>query len=446
MEDFNLSTMPYKGTRDFYPDEMRIRNWFYSVIKNVLDKYVYEEYNGPMLESFDIYAAKSGVEIVEEQTYNFNDKSNRRLAIRPEMTPTVARMVAAKLEQLTLPLRWFSIANLLRYEKPQRGRVREHWQVNVDMFGVWSLKSDLEIISIAVDLMKAFKADASMFKVKINNRKFFNEVLMKVLKVEKSRVQEVSKVIDKKGKIASEDFKKWLMDLGFDEEKVIELNSIFEIKDFNGIDKLFTDSTEDLPGRNELTELFALIKEVGLAEYCEFDFSVIRGFDYYTGTVFEVNDKSPKNRRALFGGGRYDNLIEMFKKGSNVTGIGFGFGDVTLKDFLETHNLIPENLNENKSVLISVFPNVPYSFYLELSKELHENGIGNIIYMGDNLKLKKQMLFAERKNISTMIIVGDDEFSTKMVNIKMLNQKKEIKLQRDCYLDELKDILGIAKK
>ena len=175
-----LSTQPYKGTRDFYPEDMRLRNWFFGKIKESLELAAFDEYDGPMLESLDIYAAKSGVELVREQTYTFEDRGNRLLTIRPEMTPTVARMVAAKINDLNFPLRWFSIQNFYRYERPQRGRLREFWQINADIFGCDTYESDLEIIETAVTLLRIFGADESMFKVHINNRRFFNDVVAAV--------------------------------------------------------------------------------------------------------------------------------------------------------------------------------------------------------------------------------------------------------------------------
>ncbi len=172
-----LPTQPYKGTRDFYPDEMNLRNWFFGVIRSTLETAAFDEYNGPMLESLDLYAAKSGEEIATKQTYNFIDRGNRSLAIRPEMTPTVARMVAGKMNDLTFPLRWFSLPNMYRYEATQRGRLREFWQLNVDIFGCDTYEADLEIIISAIRIMKAFGADESMFTVRINNRRFFNDVI-----------------------------------------------------------------------------------------------------------------------------------------------------------------------------------------------------------------------------------------------------------------------------
>ena len=172
-----LSTQPYKGTRDFYPQEMRLRNWFFGVIREVLERSAFDEYNGPMLESLDLYAAKSGDEIANKQTYNFLDRGDRRLAIRPEMTPTVARMVAGKMNELTFPLKWFSIPNMYRYEATQRGRLREFWQLNVDIFGCDSYEADLEVITSAINILKAYGADETMFTVRINNRRFFNDVI-----------------------------------------------------------------------------------------------------------------------------------------------------------------------------------------------------------------------------------------------------------------------------
>ena len=318
-----LSVQPYKGTRDFYPEDMDLRNWFFGIIKETLKKFNYREYGGPMLESYDLYVAKSGEEIVNEQTYHFEDNGGRMLAIRPEMTPTVARMVAAKLGSLNMPLRWFSIPNLYRYEKPQRGRLREHWQVNVDMFGSEAIETDLELLMVASELLKSFGADESMFTIKINNRRFYNDLFETYLGLDKEGARKVSKAIDKKHKMSDESFQEYLAELGLDEEKIKKLNSFFKLS----LDEMIELCPES-QGAKELRDLFALINEAGMGDFCEFDFSIIRGLDYYTGTVFEVYDNDINNNRAMFGGGRYDNLVNLFVENSNVSGIGFGFGDV----------------------------------------------------------------------------------------------------------------------
>ena len=423
-EKEQISTQPYKGTRDFYPKEMKIRNWFFGKIKDILEKFTYEEYSGPTLEPLELYVAKSGNELANEQTYNFVDRGGRKLAIRPEMTPTVARMVAGKIGELTMPLRWFSIPNLYRYERPQRGRLREHWQVNVDMFGCKTIEADLEILSVAVALLNNFGADEKMFKIKVNNRRFFNDVLKSQLQLNTDDILKVSKAIDRKNKVPKEVYEEYLKEIGLNNEKIELLNSLFKMK-VEEIVKLCPDSE----GSKELGDLFELISNSELKDYCEFDFSIIRGLDYYTGTVFEVFDESPENNRAMFGGGRYDNLIDLFINNANVTGIGFGFGDVTLENFLRTHNLIPEILNEKDKVLITRFPEIPYIEYVKLAKKLRDAGIATSIYMEDK-KLTKQIEYANKEGYTFIVVVGQTEMDSNQVVIKNINTRESSTVAR----------------
>jgi len=423
-EKEQISTQPYKGTRDFYPKEMKIRNWFFGKIKDILEKFTYEEYSGPTLEPLELYVAKSGNELANEQTYNFVDRGGRKLAIRPEMTPTVARMVAGKIGELTMPLRWFSIPNLYRYERPQRGRLREHWQVNVDMFGCKTIEADLEILSVAVALLNNFGADEKMFKIKVNNRRFFNDVLKSQLQLNTDDILKVSKAIDRKNKVPKEVYEEYLKEIGLNNEKIELLNSLFKMK-VEEIVKLCPDSE----GSKELGDLFELISNSELKDYCEFDFSIIRGLDYYTGTVFEVFDESPENNRAMFGGGRYDNLIDLFINNANVSGIGFGFGDVTLENFLRTHNLIPEILNEKDKVLITRFPEIPYIEYVKLAKKLRDAGIATSIYMEDK-KLTKQIEYANKEGYTFIVVVGQTEMDSNQVVIKNINTRESSTVAR----------------
>lgn len=249
-----LDTAPYKGVRDFYPEDMRIQNFIFNTWKKVVERKGYEEYSASPLEHTEIYAEKSGEEIVREQTFTFKDRGDRSVTLRPEMTPTLARMVAARRRGLKFPLRWFSIPNLFRYEKPQRGRKREHYQLNADLLGVPGLDGDKEIITLLYEIMKEFGAKDSDFEIRVNNCNF-------------------------------EDFKNLTPNMAFDE-------------------------------------------------------TLARGQAYYTGTVFEIFDKDPENPRALAGGGRYDNLLELFDA-EPVPAVGFGMGDITMRDFLETHKLLP---------------------------------------------------------------------------------------------------------
>ena len=420
-----LSTQPYKGTRDFYPEEMILRNWFFGKIKSVLKNYTYEEYNGPMLEPLELYAAKSGQEIVNEQTYNFIDRGGRSLAVRPEMTPTVARMVAGKLGELSMPLRWFSIPNLYRYEKPQRGRLREHWQINVDLFGCDTVEADLEIINIAISLLKSFGANENMFKVKINNRKFFNDIFKNVLKLNNENSIKASKAIDRKNKVPREVYFEDLKILGLSDENIQLIDNLFEMPVLEAIKVC-----EDSEGAKELKGLFEMINKMNLNNYCEFDFSVIRGLDYYTGTVFEVFDESPENRRAMFGGGRYDNLIGLFSNNASVSGIGFGFGDVTLENFLTIHNLIPDIISKNEKILITRFDDVEYTEYVKLAEEIRNQGINVSIFLG-NKKFGKQIEYALKERYTHIIVMGSSEIEDNEFVIKDLIKREERKIKRE---------------
>lgn len=428
-----LSTQPYKGTRDFYPEEMRLRNWFFGKIRRTLGLCAYEEYGGPMLESLDLYIAKSGEEIACEQTYNFTDRGGRRLAVRPEMTPTVARMVAAKIGELNMPLKWFSIPNLYRYERPQRGRLREHWQVNVDVFGCDSADADLEVISTAVAVLRDFGADETMFKVHINNRRYFNDVIAEICGFDAEGSRKVSKVVDRKNKIPREEYEKELCALGLDDEKIAKIDSLYKASVAEAV-ALCPEST----GAKELSALFEALRETGLDKYCVFDFGIIRGLDYYTGTVFEVFDEAPENNRAMFGGGRYDNLVGLFVKNANVSGVGFGFGDVTLENFLVTHNLVPDLGKDALKVLVARFEDVPVEKYMKIAETLRNSGITAGVYTGIK-KFGKQIDYAVKGGYTHVVIMGGDELAAGKVKIKNLATREETV----CDADKVAEALGV---
>jgi histidyl-tRNA synthetase len=383
-----------------------------------------------------MYAAKSGEEVANEQLYLFSDKGGRKVAIRPEMTPSVARLVAARLDTLAFPLRWYSIANFMRYEKPQKGRLREHWQVNVDIFGADEIDAELEIMSIIVDIMRTFNADKSMFKIKINNRKFFNDVLIDILEVKDKDVKMISKVVDKKAKMDPEKYAAWLGDIGLSREKIDKLETIFSSHFSEIVQMMNVDSR----GARELYELFRLLKEAGLEDYYEFDFSIVRGFDYYTGTVFEVFDTSPGNKRSLFGGGRYDNLVSMYKD-RNITGIGFGLGDVTFQHFLEGHDLVPESIYTSPKVLITRFLEVPVHEYLSCTQVLRAEKISTVLYFSGDDKLGKQLKFAQRKGFTLVLIMGVDELKENKITLKHMDSKKQVTIDRDKLVEKVKEYL-----
>ena len=313
-----LSTEPYKGVRDFYPEDMAAQNYIFSVWRKISEKFGYVEYSASPLEYAELYRNKGSDEIINEQMYVFKDKSDREVALRPEMTPTLARMVAAKRKGLKFPLRWYSVPNVFRYERPQRGRRREHWQLNCDLMGISGVEAEVEIISLAHAIMKEFGAKDEDFQIRINDRRRFDEAMDSTGDTSDSTRKVVMRIMD--GWEKNDNSKQELIrNLG--EEKSEQFLSYLE-KNKSG--KVLDELTNQLDSKG--------IKN------CVIDTNITRGFDYYTGMVFEVFDTNLENRRSLFGGGRYDNLLEMFGV-EPVPTVGFGMGDVTIKDFLVTHNL-----------------------------------------------------------------------------------------------------------
>ena len=330
----NLSTQPYKGTRDFYPDDMRVRQWMFGRLRRVLRDFGYEEYDGPMLEPFELYASKTSEEIVNEQLYWMIDRGERKLAVRPEMTPTLARMVAAKQNELPRPIRWFSIPNLWRYERPQRGRLREHWQLNVDVFGGDALAEDLEICQVITAIMNGFGAHEG-FEVRLNHRGVTNYIFTELAGLTEVQVPVVGRILDAAAKMTADVFKAALEKEGLNAEQVALFESVLR-QDAALLAKL-----RERPEYQHLAKLQENLAALGLSKFFRYDPSIMRGFMYYTGMVLEVYDLHPENNRALFGGGRYDNLVGMFG-GKPLPGVGFGMGDVTFRQFLEVHKLLPD--------------------------------------------------------------------------------------------------------
>ncbi|NDG85790.1 MAG: histidine--tRNA ligase family protein, partial [Proteobacteria bacterium] len=281
-----ISTEPYKGTRDFYPKDMQFRNWMFGKLSSVARSFGYLEYGGPMIESFDLYAAKSGEELVNQQLYHFVDRGDRKVAVRPEMTPTMARLVAAKINELPRPIRLFSIPNLWRYERPQKGRLREHWQLNVDVLGGDPLLAETELLTLAVGLMASF-GGGERIEVRVNHRKLMDAFFRDHLGLGPEQTLKVVKAIDAKDKVDEAKFSGWLGEAGVREDQVAVLK------------KFFASNLEEvvaaLPceGASHLQQLFSMLRESGVAERVKFDPTIMRGLDYYTGTVFEIYDTSP---------------------------------------------------------------------------------------------------------------------------------------------------------
>ena len=418
-----LSTQPYKGARDFYPEDKRVQKYMFAKLRQVAELFGYEEYDAPILEPLDIYLAKTGDEIVNEQTYVFEDRGGRKVVIRPEMTPSVSRMVAGKRQELAYPLRWYSLPNLWRYERPQRGRLREHWQLNVDIFGMADSSAEVEIITLIDMAFKTFGAKSDMYTIKLNDRKFVNYLLNDYLKLDEKSAHSVAKLIDRMNKMDRSDFITKLDEILTPEQKKAgateKLLAVLEAKSLNEL-------SEDLRFNkvlSDLTNVLSNLKTAGINN-AVFDPTVMRGFDYYTGIVFEVFDNHLDNNRSMLGGGRYDGLVGLFGV-APVPTVGFGWGDVTLQNFLELHNLLP-NLSSETDLYAVLVGEVQVEAQKVIT-ELRVAGI-NVAVDFSGRKIGDQIKMADKKSVEQVIIIGEDELKTAIFTVKNLATGKEDKL------------------
>ncbi len=421
-----LSTESYKGVRDFYPEDLFVQKHIFNVWKKTVESFGYIEYTASVLEPAELYRAKTGEEIVNDQTYTFTDRGEREVTLRPEMTPTVARLVAAKEKELTFPLRWYSVPNLFRYEKPQRGRLREHWQLNVDIFGVESNDAETEIISIAHAIMKNFGAKETDFVIKVNSRKVMNALYAK-FEMNDEQIHKVSKLIDRKNKISGEVFDNTLSEIIGG--KSVEFSKLLG-RDEKLLEYVGADSE---PVKN----LVGVIEQLGLngITNIEFDPTLMRGFDYYTGVVFEVFDLHPDNNRALFGGGRYDDLLDIFGA-RKIPAFGFGKGDVTARDFLDVHGLLPK-YKPATDIYVCTLKNDFKKNAQELAKTLRESGL-NVAVDLSSKKIGDQIKAASKQSVPYVVCIGDDEVSSGLYSVKNLDTGIEKKLKASEIFDEVR--------
>jgi len=411
-----LSTQPYKGARDFYPEDERLQKYLFSTMRRVVERFGYEECDAPILEPFELYAAKSGEEIVNEQTYSFEDQGGRKVAIRPEWTPTISRMVAARRQELAYPLRLYAIPNLWRYERPQRGRMREHWQLNVDLFGISGIEAEHEIIQIADHLMRAFNAEREMYAVKLNSRKFMNFIFEEYLRLDAVQTHSMAKLVDRMHKMEQAAFIAQVDALCTPSqreeglvEKALAVLQVNQLRELPSELKTHTSI-------KELERLLELLAVSGVTN-AHFDITVMRGFDYYTDIVFEVFDTHPDNNRSMFGGGRYDGLIGLFGV-EPVPTIGFGMGDVTLANFLELHELLPTVYPETDVYAVLIGDKTHERAQRVLS-ELREAGLNVAVDFSDR-KLGNQLKTAAKKGIQYVLIIGEKELTERQYTLKNL--------------------------
>ncbi len=428
-----LSPQPYKGSRDYYPEDMRVRSYIFSTWRRVVESFGYEAYDAPLLEPLEVYAAKTGQEIVNEQTYQFVDRGGRNIAIRPEMTPSVSRMVAARRQELGYPIRWYNIGQFMRYERPQRGREREFWQLNSDIFGVEGISADAEIITMADRIMKAFGADKKTYTIRVNNRRMINLMMSEYLGLDIVQSQMMIKLLDRKDKLAREEFDIQAKDIFGNEqhyEGMNKINKLLEATSMAGLPKELLDSEVV----REIQELFTLLHEAGV-DSAAFDIGLMRGFDYYTGMVFEVFDNHPENNRAMFGGGRYDGLVGLFGA-EPVPTVGFAPGLTMTQLFLESHDLLPSFVSTTDIYMV-VLGDVQKSAR-RLADELRSEGV-RVAVDTTGRKLDKQIKTAVKQKINYLLFVGEKEISEGVYRLKDVTLEAEQELSLERIITTVKD-------
>ena len=414
-----LSTEAYKGVRDFYPEDQFILRYIFEHMERVCELFGYEEYGASVLEPSELYRGKTSEEIVNEQTYTFTDRGEREVTLRPEMTPTFARIIAGKSRDIPFPARWYSIANVFRYERPQRGRLREHWQLNADIVGAEGVEADAEIIALAHAVMRSLGADERDFEIRVSDRRILNSIFDSV-GIDAEIRAPVTRLLDSRERNA--DFKKHLSSLMKDEEKSGE----------------FLASLERTTSTAYLEELRAQLGHMGVNNMVV-DTKITRGFDYYTGMVFEVFDTDESNRRSLFGGGRYDNLLSLFG-GEAIPAVGFGMGDVTARDFLESHNLLPAYAPATE-LMLCVVDNSALPHAIHLAQDLRRDDVTVAVNLSGK-RIGDQIRQADKMKVPFVIAVGPAERESGRYTIKNLSTGSELTLPSDRIAEHLFSALG----
>ncbi len=390
-------------------------------MRKVSEKFGFEEYDGPILEPVELYLGKSSEELIKKQTFLLNDRGGKTLALRPELTPTLARMVASKSNQLTFPIRWYSIGERFRYEQPQKGRTREFYQWDVDLLGIDSPEADAEVIALAINFFKELGFTAKEIVVKINSRKLM-DFKFSLMNLAGEKKKDVLKAIDRKDKMRQEEWLSYLRNIGLNDLQIKDLEKILQDTDYR----------IESP---ELTEVFSTLADLGVSDFIEYDPSIVRGLDYYTGTVFEVRDRKG-NFRAILGGGRYGNLIENLG-GAKISGVGFAAGDVLLELLLKEYGKISKETKHLTLVLVSVFSQAQYRASLKIAHLLRDSGFNIEFYLSAD-RLDKQLKYADKKGIPYVVIIGPDEEKMGKITVKDMVKKTQEAMTIEEFINNLK--------
>lgn len=413
-----------RGTRDFYPNEKAKHNWLYSKFNLVSQAFGYQEYEVPYIEKLELYAAKSGEELVKQQAFVFQDKSGEDIALRPELTPSLARMIAQRQNELTFPLRWWAFGPIWRYEKPGKGRSREFFQWNIDMIGAESPEADAELVAICAAFFQSVGLKPGQVVILVNDRKLTTKLLTK-FGVEEQHFNPALKLIDRYDKLPFEDWVVYGEEIGLSQKTIEMLKESLDQK--NG--------WKDSP---KLVRFYDALRNLGVNDFVHFDPKIVRGLDYYTGIVFEAYDV--EGGRAIMGGGRYDNLVADVG-GAPLPGVGFAMGDVMLSIVLEKYGLMPDFEPYKNTILMTLFDEASIGSSLDFAKELRMQGVQVITYPGLE-KLQKQLKYADRIKIRYAIIIGPDEIQNNQVVIKHLDTHDQFIFKKDEAVIEIIRLLA----
>jgi histidyl-tRNA synthetase len=404
-----------KGTRDFYPEEMGVRNFLYTTMRRVSEAFGYQEYDGPFLESIELYAAKSGEELVKEQSFVFPDRGGDLITLRPELTPSLVRMVAQRQNELVFPLRWWSWGPFWRYERPQKGRTREFFQWNVDIIGAVSPEADAELAAVMATFFREVGLQPDEVKVLVNNRRLM-ETELERLGVSDSLRMAVFRLIDRRDKMTPEEWEAFALEAGLNQEQLAGLKRLL------GNQELWQES-------DELRRFFKAVRALGVEDYVAFAPHIIRGLDYYTGTVFEAQEQKGDIRRAILGGGRYDNLMADVG-GEALPGVGFAMGDLVISLILEKRGHLPKKVGDSPaSALVTVFDEEHMQASIETAAALRQSGHKVACYPVV-ARLPKQFKYADRMGIQVVVVVGPEEAASGEVTLKDLQAGTQQRVRR----------------
>ncbi len=409
-----------KGTRDFYPDEMAKRQWLIRMLTEASGAFGYQMYEGPCLETIDLYAAKSGEELVKEQAFVFNDRGGDPITLRPELTPTLARMVASRQNLLTFPLRWWSFGPFWRYERPQKGRTREFFQWNIDQIGSDSVQADAELLAVAATFLKNVGLTPEQVKLYVNDRRLMDGQLSKIgISAEQKPL--MLRLIDRIDKLPADVWDEKVLAEGLTADQLLAIRELLENRE------LWRESAE-------VRDLFTMLDALGVAEYVAYDPKIIRGLDYYTGTVFEAHAVNGEFR-AILGGGHYANLVGDVG-GNPLPGVGFAMGDVVIMLVLEAFGLIPENLVDPETLFVTVFSEDTLAESIRLSSELRAAGFK--VIQAEPEKLAKQFKYADRLGLSRALVLGPEEIEGQTVVVKDLHTYEQVSIERASLIEFLR--------